>query len=338
LILDGLPHAAEEIGHLVALQDAFDRLPMLVVHPEGQRCPLEILQRRPCDRVESCLSVEGLTPRLLRLAICCAIHYGRCEQLLDALRKNDRELTVAREIQQSLFPKESPQVEGFDIAGKSFPTQEVGGDYYDFLSLPEDYLGIAIGDASGHGVGAALLSAHTRATLRSLAFIHQSVAEIISLANRVLSVDSPGGRFMTLLLARVNPRTGSFVYANAGHQPGFILSQDGHIQHQMETTGIPLGITPEWEFPHSFGYQLKPGDTVVFLTDGVVEASGQNDATFGRQRLVDLALAYRDFSAAEMISKIAQAVFEFCYPRLPTDDFTLVVIKVSPEICLRRSF
>ena len=88
LILDGLPHAAEEIGHLVALQDAFDRLPMLVVHPEGQRCPLEILQRRPCDRVESCLSVEGLTPRLLRQAICCAIHYGRCEQLLDALRKN----------------------------------------------------------------------------------------------------------------------------------------------------------------------------------------------------------------------------------------------------------
>ena len=156
-------------------------------------------------------------------------------------------LREAREIQQRLFPASPPKRAGFDIFGASFPVDVMGGDYFDYFPVQEETLGIAIGDVCGHGFGPSLLMAATRAYLRALMLTEATVGTILTLANRALAADVSEGRFVTLLLARLDPRTGSFVYANAGHPPGYVLASSGEVKAELESTGCPLGLFTERE-------------------------------------------------------------------------------------------
>src|SRR3954468_12862077 len=145
------------------------------------------------------------------------------------LRQNKEQFRVAREIQQRLFPKSAPLLEGFDIAGATYPAEATGGDYFDYLPMLNDRLGIVVGDVTGHGVGPALLMAETRAYLRILAGRREDVGEILTRANGVLSEDVGNERFVTLFLARIDPKTRELVYASAGHPSGYILGPSGQI-------------------------------------------------------------------------------------------------------------
>jgi serine phosphatase RsbU (regulator of sigma subunit) len=249
-----------------------------------------------------------------------------------------RELSIAQQIQEGLYPQFPPAIPGYDIAGASFPAKHVGGDYYDFLDLADHYLGIAIGDASGHGVGAALVSAETRALLRALVISHHSVDEIITLANRVLTAGMKDTHFITLFLARLNPRTGSFVYTSAGHETGRLLNAAGGLKAELKSTGIPLGVMADCEFPISVGVKLAPGDIVILPTDGIREARSGDNEFFGNERLINVVRTNREKPAREIIATIETAVREHCHPHPPPDDFSVVILKVNQDIVLAPSF
>ena len=248
------------------------------------------------------------------------------------------EFRVARRIQQKLFPRTVPELPGldiavatfgFDIGGASYPAEAIGGDYYDFVPLRGGSLGIAIGDVSGHGVGPALLMAEVRAFFRAFAQTEADVGAILGLMNRVLVPDIDEDRFVTLLLARLDPHTRRFSYASAGHQPGFILDAVGNVRRTLGSTGTPLGLFPDDAFPAGEEVQLAPGDLVLLVTDGVMEARDPGGARFGVQRTLNLVRAYRQESAGAIVENLYHGVRAFGQTLPQYDDVTATVIKVS---------
>jgi PAS domain S-box-containing protein len=247
------------------------------------------------------------------------------------------EFQVARKIQQKLFPKGIPRVPGldigvatfgFDIDGASYPAEAIGGDYYDFLPLGHGSLGIAIGDVSGHGFGPALLMAETRALLRAFAQTQDDPSAILHLINRVLVPDIESDRFITLLLARLDPRARTLVYSSAGHQPGYLLDAGGKVKRTLPSTGFPLGILEETDFPSSAEIPLQPGDIVLLMTDGIVEARAPDGTVFGQQRPLDLVRVYSQATARQIVDNLYYAVRAFSHALPQYDDITVTVIKV----------
>ncbi len=191
------------------------------------------------------------------------------------------EFGVARRIQQRLFPRTVPDLPGldiavasfgFDIGGASYPADAIGGDYYDFVSLPGGGLGVAIGDVSGHGVGPALLMAEVRAFFRAFAQKEPDVGAILGLMNPLLASDIEDDRFVTLLLGRLDPSSRRFSYASAGHPPGFLLDPAGQVRRHWGARGPRLASSPKPRFPAVGDIELSPGNLVLLVTDGVMDA------------------------------------------------------------------
>jgi sigma-B regulation protein RsbU (phosphoserine phosphatase) len=261
------------------------------------------------------------------------------KQAEEQLARASAEFSAARRIQQKLFPTTAPRLAGleiggasfgFDIGGASYPAEAIGGDYYDYLPLPDGCLGIAIGDVSGHGLGPALLMAEVRAFLRAFAQTQADVGTILRFTNHVVTPDIDDDRFITLLLARLDPRTRSFSYASAGHQTGFILDPRGAVKRALESTSIPLGIFPDSTFSTSEAIQLETGDMVLFVTDGIVEARAPDGTAFGAQRTADIARIYRHLTAGQIVENLYFAVRAFSQNQPQYDDITATVVKVGP--------
>jgi PAS domain S-box-containing protein len=257
----------------------------------------------------------------------------------EELARAAAEFRVARRIQQKLFPTTTPKIAGidictatfgFDISGASYPAEAIGGDYYDYLPLRDGCLGIAIGDVSGHGIGPALLMAEARAYLRAFAQMNPDPGAILGLVNRVILPDIEGDRFITLLLARLDPLRRSFNYASAGHPTGYIINDEGDVKHALPSTSIPLGIMPDSEFPSTAPIVLDPGDLVLFLTDGIVEARTPDGEVFGTERALDLVRLYRWTPAREIVENLYYAVRAFAQEQPQYDDITATIIKVGP--------
>jgi phosphoserine phosphatase RsbU/P len=255
------------------------------------------------------------------------------------LARTAAEFAVARRIQQRLFPTCVPELTGMEIGaarfsidagGASYPAEAIGGDYYDFIPLLDGSLGIAIGDVSGHGVGPALLMAEARALLRAFAQTQADVSAILGLVNRVLVPDIEGDRFITLLLAKLDPRRRTLVYASAGHQTCYLLSATGAVKQALTSTGFPLGILSDAEFPANEEIALGAGDIVLLLTDGIVEARAPDGTIFGAQRPLDLVRVYRAATARQIVSNLYHAVRAFSQDLPQYDDITATVIKVDP--------
>ena len=252
------------------------------------------------------------------------IQRKRAEQ---ELRENEAQFHVAREIQQRLFPKAAPQVPGFDIAGLSHAAEATGGDYFDYLPMLRDRLGVVVGDVTGHGIGPALLMAETRAYLRILARNREDVGEILTRANRVLAEDIGYERFITMLLVSLDPQKRTFTYANAGHPAGYVLGAAGEIKAQLKRTGLPLGIKPDVAYPPAIATGLSPGDILLLLTDGIEEAMSPDETIFGTERILEIARANRGKSAREIVDALYAAVRQFAQNTPQLDDVTAVVIK-----------
>jgi serine phosphatase RsbU (regulator of sigma subunit) len=246
-------------------------------------------------------------------------------------RELEGELKIARQVQQGLFPAAAPQAPGFDIHGACYPAAATGGDYFDYVPLPDGRLGIVVGDVTGHGLGPALLMAATRAYLRAFARTHGEAATILSLANRVLAEDlTDSGRNVTLLLGELDCRSRSFRFASAGHQPGYILGTDGAPRARLNSTGTPLGILPDFDYAAGPATRLEPGEVLVLLTDGIVEAESPEGEPFGDGRVLDVVRANRERSAREVVEALHQAVRDFSHEDKQIDDITLVVLKSGP--------
>jgi serine phosphatase RsbU (regulator of sigma subunit) len=235
------------------------------------------------------------------------------------------ELRIARQVQQRLFPVAPLPLPGLDIAGASFPAEATGGDYFDYIPTRDGNLVVVIGDVCGHGFGPALVMAELRAYLRAFLLTRTDVGEIIELLNNALYGDTD--RFVTLLIAKVDPETRSFLYAGAGHVPGYILDSAGEVKSRLESTGMPLAIMPDSDYPTELAAPLLPGEIAVLLTDGIVEAHGPPQVLFGIDRVLQLVKANRDRTAREILNSLYAAIRDFCGPQAQPDDMTAIIIK-----------
>jgi PAS domain S-box-containing protein len=244
------------------------------------------------------------------------------------LRENQEQFRVARDIQQRLFPKSAPGCPGFDIAGASYPAEATGGDYYDYLPMLNDRLGIVVGDVTGHGVGPALLMAETRAYLRVLAGRREDVGEILTRANSILAEDVGAERYITLFLGRLDPKQRTLTYASAGHSAGYVLNNAGMVKAMLRRTGVPLGIQPDTRYESNPDLPLESGDIVLLLTDGVEESAGPKDELFGIERTLAVIRRNREAPASQLVQHLYESVRAFSENVPQTDDITAIVVKV----------
>jgi predicted ester cyclase len=194
----------------------------------------------------------------------------------------EHELQVARQIQQELLPEATPKLDGWQIAAYYGPAREVGGDFYDFLELEDGRLGLVVGDATGHGMPAALVMATTRGMLRAVVQSLESPGEVLARVNEALVADVPPSTFVTCFYGILDPKSGHLVYANAGHDLPYLWH--GGAAEELRARGMPLGLMP------AMGYEekeitLKRGEGVLFYSDGLVEAHDPHYEMFGFPRL-----------------------------------------------------
>jgi serine phosphatase RsbU (regulator of sigma subunit) len=254
------------------------------------------------------------------------MEHRQAEQLVQA---REQELRVAHKIQQSLLPRVPPVVPGFDIAGASAPAHETGGDYFDFFPLLDGTLGLVIGDASGHGVGAALLIAETRAYLRALTLAHAEIRTVLAQTNRRFIEDVADYYFVTLFFGRLDPASRSLLYASAGHPPGYLLDPSGEVRALLKSTGWPLGVDASGDYPSAPALALQPGELLLLLTDGVLEARSPAGDLFGPDRVLEVVRARRGEPARAIVEALLTAVRDFAGGQVPDDDCTAMVLKVT---------
>ncbi len=257
--------------------------------------------------------------------------YAREQRLTQEARVRERieqEMRVARLIQQTLLPRELPSLPNWRIAAHYQPAQAVGGDFYDFLPLPDGNLGIFVGDVSGKGVPAALVMATTRSILRASAQSLITPGQVLEAVNNTLYPDIPANMFVTCLYALLDPKEGRLLFANAGHE----LPYRRYAASVMElrATGMPLGMMPGMHYEETETV-LAPGDALLFYSDGLVEAHDVEREMFGQARLQGL-IAMHPRSGAELIHYILTELVHFTGAEWEQeDDITLVALQHAAD-------
>ena len=239
------------------------------------------------------------------------------------------EMDLAHSIQQRLLPRESPEIEGLDVAGANRPATETSGDYFDYIALPDGRLAIVIADVTGHGLGAALVMTGARAYIRALCEANAEPGKLVSHANDLLEKDLEGGNFLSLCVAVFDPRTGVLSYTSAGHDPPLLYRPGEDAFAELDSTGPLLGILPGTQFEARGPLPLRSGDVLVLMTDGLFECMNANDETFGKERLRNLIRARAKDAAGDILAALLDAASDWTAGRPPQDDITLVVVKVT---------
>ena len=255
-------------------------------------------------------------------------------------RRIDREIEIARQVQERLLPQSYPVVKGLDFAGFSRTAQEVGGDYYDFIALENGRLGIAIGDVSGKGISAALLMASIRAALHGLAFSGTlNLARIIEGLNRIIYDSSTSNRFVTFFFGEYDPATRTLDYVNAGHnapallrpaapdKDGFCTPETPCLVQRLDTGGPVIGIFTEVHYEQG-RLQLQTYDVLIAFTDGISEAMTADYEEWGEEQLLASARMATHRSAQEIVTAVIESADHFTAGAAQNDDLTLVVLKV----------
>ncbi|MCU1295385.1 MAG: serine phosphatase [Bryobacterales bacterium] len=246
--------------------------------------------------------------------------------------KLNREIEIAREVQERLFPQSLPPIAGIDYFGACRPALGVGGDYYDFLPLANGNLGVAIGDVSGKGIAAALLMASLQASLRGQAMMNQGdLACLMSNVNQLVFDATPINRYATFFYGQYNRASRVFTYVNAGHNPPIVLRRTVDVAvHviRLETGGPVVGLFPG--APYQQGTLImEPGDIFVGFTDGISEAMNESEEEWGEERLIPAIVTQSDYRAAEMIPALMAEADRFVNGAPQHDDMTLVVMKMA---------
>lgn len=245
-----------------------------------------------------------------------------------ARERLEQELRVARLIQQTLLPKEMPDLPGWSVAGYYQPARAVGGDFYDFLYLSDGRLGLVVGDVTDKGVPAALVMATTRAIMRGAALQFDQPGQVLERANELLVPDIPRNMFVTCLYAILDPATGRLVYANAGHDLPY--RHHKHGADELRATGMPLGLLPGMAYEEKETI-VRPGETVVFYSDGVVEAHNPQRDMFSFGRLQALVGQHAGGGAA-LVKAVLADLAAFTGPDWEQeDDVTLVTLERSAD-------
>jgi PAS domain S-box-containing protein len=252
------------------------------------------------------------------------------QDITEMRQKQEQEfqLQLAHDVQQRFYAA-PPVVSGFDIGASAHPADATGGDYFDFISMSDDSLVIAVADAKGHGFGSALVMAVTRAYVRCFAAMQLELDEILARVNQMLLHDLNEGDFVTLFLARLNATHRTLSYSSAGHVPGLVFRDSGDVKHTLDSTGPPLGLFPASKFSLPAAVHLDPGEIAVFLTDGVTESTTPDGQQFGAERVFDQIRALSHRSASHIADGIYHATRAFVQGDIQDDDITSVIIKAD---------
>ena len=246
------------------------------------------------------------------------------EQLIEKKRL-EGQLEVARQVQLALLPPHDPEIIGYDISAYNFPTEEVSGDYYDWVKVFDDQIGIVIADVSGKGVPAAILMAFLRASLRAASHIGYATHISMSKVNYLLWESIERNQFITAFYGILDALKGTLAYSNAGHNPPLLINAAGTSRY-IDKGEQPLGMFRETRY-HEYYLDFEPGDVLVLYTDGATEASSPSGEEFGRERLAQAVKEIYDKPAREMIASLQLAVLEWTDNKGATDDVTFFIIK-----------
>ncbi len=289
------------------------------------------------------LSEEPYTASDLRLLRSVAAQTGlalensrlTAEVAREAAQKErmNAELEIAREVQERLFPQELPRVEGLDYYGACRPALGVGGDYYDFLTLPDGKFGIAIGDVSGKGIGASLMMASLQASLRGQA-LHagDNLAALMEHINSLVYEASTSNRYATFFYAQYDPASRVMNYVNAGHNPPFLLRGSGDDIEviKLDTGGPVIGMLPAMLVSYEQGsVELQNGDLLVGFTDGISEAMNPDEEEWGEDALLEELKKLKNLPAREILDEIVDSADHFADGAKQHDDMTMVVVSVA---------
>jgi len=258
-------------------------------------------------------------------------HFVSVSQDITELRKKQEQefqLQLARDVQQRFYAA-APLLSGFDIGASTHPADETGGDYFDFISMADGSLLIAVADAKGHGFSSALVMALTRAYVRCFAAMQLELDDILARVNQMLLKDLEHGHFVTLFLARLNPDHRTLSYASAGHVPGFVFFDSGAVKCSLESTGPPLGLFSGSKFSLRSTISLDPGEIALFITDGITESTTPDGHQFGAQRVLNYVQAHIHDPASNIADGIYRAARGFVHGDPQDDDITSVIIKAD---------
>lgn len=237
----------------------------------------------------------------------------------------EREMHLAAEIQRQILPKGAPAVPGFQLVGWNRPARQVGGDYYDLLALPDERVEIVVGDVSGKGIPAALLVSTLHSALRLLLDQSGFGPSLLERLNRHILESSLANKFITMLMAELEPWNGVLRYLNAGHNPGLLLRADGRVE-ELTASGVPLGLLPNSRYRVG-ELTMQPGDILCLYSDGITEAESIDEEEFGTERLMGLLREHKGLTLQEVLETIQGAVTRFATGKPQYDDQTVVLLR-----------
>ncbi len=275
--------------------------------------------------------IAALVARQVRGYVTAALREAKLQGELERI---NHDLDIARSIQRGLLPASSPQLDNFEIAGWNQPANETGGDYFDWQLLPDGQLAISVADATGHGIGPALVGALCRAYARASFLADQN--QILERLNSLLASDLAENRFVTFAVIFLNPITSEIKVLSAGHGPILWYQREANKLEDVEAQGIPLGMIAGISYEDSRMKCLNAGDMMVLVTDGFYEWQNPESEEFGLERLKETIQQARDCSAEEVIARLCTAVREFSRGTEQQDDLTAVVLKRKNTVVTER--
>jgi serine phosphatase RsbU (regulator of sigma subunit) len=246
-------------------------------------------------------------------------------------QRMQRDLEQARSIQSYFYPEKIPRPQGFDIAAANRSADETTGDYYDFLSREDGpTFGIAVGDVSGHGVGAALILSKAQALLQTYFDLLGDLDLVLATLNKKLSQNIEDGKFLTLFLGELDPVKKTISYNNAGHCPPLLLRGATRSIETLDRTGIAIGLLPDSTYSKRASIALEPGDTILLYTDGITEAMDTESRPFGEESLRKVLLETSGAAAQEVVDEVMRRVQEHEMEAATSlDDKTVIAIKAT---------
>lgn len=274
---------------------------------------------------------EGHLELLSAFAAQAAVAVERARTARDRVerRRLEKELAIARDIQRSFLPAVAPRVPGFDLAGTSISHDQVGGDYYDFITVSDTRLGLAIADVSGKGIPAALLMAGFRMSLLAEIRNEFAIRAVMRKVNRLLFESTDRGKFVTAFYGVLDWRNGILIFSNAGHNPPLLIRPDGTTDPLSEG-GVALGVLEDTQYEER-PLAIADGDVAVLYTDGVSEAENEMGEQFGVERIEAIVRANPNHTARELMQDLIAAVLDWAGERGLNDDLTLLVMRKTPR-------
>jgi serine phosphatase RsbU (regulator of sigma subunit)/ketosteroid isomerase-like protein len=302
----------------LTMRATHDRGPLFGVAPTGKKwtTPIIVINRVSEGKIAEEWSADIVTPFLEEI-----------ERQARERERVEQDLRVAQRIQQASLPEEVPELEGWQIKPYYKPARAVGGDFYDFLELEDSRLGLVVGDATGHGVPAALVMSTTCGMLRAVALSVDSPGEVLARVNEALSARIPQNMFVTCFYAILDLKNGSLRYANAGHDLPYV--QRGSDAEELMARGMPLGLMPGMSYEEKKTI-LEAGEAALFYSDGLVEAHNPGGEMFGFPRLRSLLAEHHDEGL--LVNFLVDKLRSFTGSGWEQeDDITLVTLQRSPQ-------